>query len=358
MHRVPAKPPRRGAVRGVTRSAARAARAVLRGVALRAVLHAARAAPPKTTPATPKTITPTTPTTNNKRRPNPQVDAKKAAGPTWETVRYMVSQIQYGGRITDDLDKLLMDTYAERYFTPAAVQVGRGVRVWGVRGRVMGLGGRGVARAQQQLSGFFFHCLVATRPAHKSHHPNTTAPCTTTTPTATPHTHTQSPAPSCTATSARRFRTACPTAPTSTPSGVCVAAACAVLCVLLRAAACCVLRAACCVLQRTAPRGATTMHTTTNPGRHPCPHTHTPKKHHSAYIETLPGQESPALFGLHANADLTFRSLQVRAVVGDAWWCVGGGADYRGTASRRPRRRAAAAARLLLLCARRAAAVV
>ena len=131
-----------------------------------------------------------------------------------------------------------------------------------------------------------------------------------TTPTATPHTHTQSPAPSCTATSARRFRTACPTAPTSTPSGVCVAAACAVLCVLLRAAACCVLRAACCVLQRTAPRGATTMHTTTNPGRHPCPHTHTPKKHHSAYIETLPGQESPALFGLHANADLTFRSLR------------------------------------------------
>ena len=35
----------------------------------------------------------------------------------------MVSQIQYGGRITDDFDKLLMDTYAERYFTPAAVQV-------------------------------------------------------------------------------------------------------------------------------------------------------------------------------------------------------------------------------------------
>ena len=45
-----------------------------------------------------------------------EVDAKKAAGPTWETVRYMVSEIQYGGRITDDFDQLLMDTYAEKYF--------------------------------------------------------------------------------------------------------------------------------------------------------------------------------------------------------------------------------------------------
>lgn len=45
-----------------------------------------------------------------------EVDAKKAAGPTWETVRYMVSEIQYGGRITDDFDQLLMDTYAEKFF--------------------------------------------------------------------------------------------------------------------------------------------------------------------------------------------------------------------------------------------------
>lgn len=28
-------------------------------------------------------------------------------------------------------------------------------------------------------------------------------------------------------------------------------------------------------------------------------------------IEELPGQESPGIFGMHANADLTFRSLQV-----------------------------------------------
>ena len=28
-------------------------------------------------------------------------------------------------------------------------------------------------------------------------------------------------------------------------------------------------------------------------------------------VEELPAQESPELFGLHANADLTFRTLQV-----------------------------------------------
>ena len=47
-----------------------------------------------------------------------EMDAKKAAQPTWETVRYMISAIQYGGRITDDFDQLLMDTYAEKYFHP------------------------------------------------------------------------------------------------------------------------------------------------------------------------------------------------------------------------------------------------
>jgi dynein heavy chain len=31
-----------------------------------------------------------------------------------------------------------------------------------------------------------------------------------------------------------------------------------------------------------------------------------------AAIEALPGQESPEIYGLHPNADLTFRTLQVR----------------------------------------------
>ncbi|KAJ9508838.1 hypothetical protein QJQ45_028152, partial [Haematococcus lacustris] len=53
-----------------------------------------------------------------------EMDAKKASQPTWETVRYMISCIQYGGRITDDFDQLLMDTFAEKYFHPGVLAVG------------------------------------------------------------------------------------------------------------------------------------------------------------------------------------------------------------------------------------------
>ena len=53
-----------------------------------------------------------------------EMDAKKAAQPTWATVTYMVSAIQYGGRITDDFDQLLMDTYAEKYFNGTVLAKG------------------------------------------------------------------------------------------------------------------------------------------------------------------------------------------------------------------------------------------
>jgi len=39
-----------------------------------------------------------------------EMDTKKLPSPTWPTVTYMVSSIQYGGRITDGFDELLMDT--------------------------------------------------------------------------------------------------------------------------------------------------------------------------------------------------------------------------------------------------------
>ena len=44
------------------------------------------------------------------------METKKAAAPTWETVRYMVAAIQYGGRITDDFDQHLMNTFADKFF--------------------------------------------------------------------------------------------------------------------------------------------------------------------------------------------------------------------------------------------------
>lgn len=44
------------------------------------------------------------------------IDVKKAVGPTWETIRYMLGTIQYGGRITNDFDQLLMDSYVQHFF--------------------------------------------------------------------------------------------------------------------------------------------------------------------------------------------------------------------------------------------------
>ena len=66
-----------------------------------------------------------------------EMEAKKSKEVTWTTVRYMISEIQYGGRITDDWDRLQMNVFAEKFFRQEVRAGGRREErrcgAWGMR---------------------------------------------------------------------------------------------------------------------------------------------------------------------------------------------------------------------------------
>ena len=53
-----------------------------------------------------------------------EMEAKKAKDVTWTTVRYMVSDIQYGGKITDDMDRRQMTSISENFYRQEVLEPG------------------------------------------------------------------------------------------------------------------------------------------------------------------------------------------------------------------------------------------
>lgn len=57
----------------------------------------------------------------------------RAQGISWPTVCYMLGEVQYGGRVTDDFDKRLLTTFTQVWFCDVLLRPGfefyRGYRV-------------------------------------------------------------------------------------------------------------------------------------------------------------------------------------------------------------------------------------
>lgn len=41
--------------------------------------------------------------------------------PPWEAIRYLISEVTYGGRVTDEWDRRLLNVYANEYFNQQVI---------------------------------------------------------------------------------------------------------------------------------------------------------------------------------------------------------------------------------------------
>ena len=50
-----------------------------------------------------------------------QTDAPQIKTPPWDAVRFLISEVTYGGRVTDDWDRRLLNVYAAEYFNNTVI---------------------------------------------------------------------------------------------------------------------------------------------------------------------------------------------------------------------------------------------
>jgi dynein heavy chain len=41
--------------------------------------------------------------------------------PPWDAIRYLIAEVTYGGRVTDDWDRRLLKVYANEYFNQSVI---------------------------------------------------------------------------------------------------------------------------------------------------------------------------------------------------------------------------------------------
>ena len=39
----------------------------------------------------------------------------------WDMIKYIISEVLYGGRVTDDMDRRLLNVYADQYFNDKVI---------------------------------------------------------------------------------------------------------------------------------------------------------------------------------------------------------------------------------------------